>query len=305
MLKTHSVFPGERQGVILSTRRIGCSKTPREGSTIRYNRRQEELRQNVLAWAVLGVLLAILAAVIHLLYHQEFADADIPNDCFAVAAATGETAVPKLVCLTFDDGPSPNTQPILEILAQEKVPATFFVCAQDINREYLPLVRTIAQQGHQVAMHSATHRYAKIYQSPDAFWQDIKTLRQALEPYISLDTLTWLRFPGGSTNTVSHKYGGSSIMKELKAQTEEKGWHWIDWNVCAEDATAAHPDADGILRNIQEDARDLSTCVVLLHDTKATGQTVQALPQIIGWFREEGYTFCTVEQLAELQTTGE
>lgn len=289
----------------MSTRCIGCSKTPREGNIIRYDRRQEALRQNILVWTVLGLLLAVLAAVVHLLYHQEFADTDIPNDCFAAVAATGENALPRLVCLTFDDGPSPNTQPLLDILTQEKVPATFFVCAQEINRDYLPLVRSIVQQGHQVAMHSASHQYAKIYQSPEAFWQDIKDLRQALEPYLSLGDLTWLRFPGGSTNTVSHKYGGSGIMKILKAQTEEKGWHWIDWNVCGEDATAAHPDADRILRNIQEDAKDLSICVVLLHDTKATGQTVQALPQIIQWFREEGYTFCTVAQLAELQTTGE
>lgn len=251
------------------------------------------------------VLLVILVTVVHLLYHQEYAETAIPNDCFAVSASTGETALPKQVCLTFDDGPSSNTQPLLDILAREKVPATFFVCAQDINQEYLPLVRTIRQQGHQVAMHSATHRYATIYRSPEAFWQDIKTLRQALEPYLSLEDLTWLRFPGGSTNTVSHKYGGSGIMKTLKAQTEEKGWHWIDWNVCGEDATASHPDADRILRNIQEDAEDLTTCVVLLHDTKATGETVKALPQIIGWFREKGYTFCTVEQLAELQSSRE
>lgn len=251
------------------------------------------------------MLLVILVTVVHLLYHQEYAETAIPNDCFAVSAATGETALPKQVCLTFDDGPSSNTQPLLDILAREKVPATFFVCAQDINQEYLPLVRTIRQQGHQVAMHSATHRYATIYRSPEAFWQDIKTLRQALEPYLSLEDLTWLRFPGGSTNTVSHKYGGSGIMKTLKVQTEEKGWHWIDWNVCGEDATASHPDADRILRNIQEDAEDLTTCVVLLHDTKATGETVKALPQIIGWFREKGYTFCTVEQLAELQSSRE
>ena len=251
------------------------------------------------------MLLVILVTVVHLLYHQEYAETAIPNDCFAVSAATGETALPKQVCLTFDDGPSSNTQPLLDILAREKVPATFFVCAQDINQEYLPLVRTIRQQGHQVAMHSATHRYATIYLSPEAFWQDIKTLRQALEPYLSLEDLTWLRFPGGSTNTVSHKYGGSGIMKTLKAQTEEKGWHWIDWNVCGEDATASHPDADRILRNIQEDAEDLTPCVVLLHDTKATGETVKALPQIIGWFREKGYTFCTVEQLAELQSSRE
>ena len=81
--------------------------------------------------------------------------------------------------------------------------------------------------------------------------------------------IDWLRFPGGSTNTVSHRYGGNGIMKALKAQAEDKGYHWIDWNVCAEDATASHPDAAQILRNIRRDADGQDTCVVLLHDTKS------------------------------------
>ena len=199
--------------------------------------------------------------------------------------------------LTFDDGPSKNTVPILEILDREQVPATFFVCAQDANERYLPLVADIAAAGHQIALHSATHQYSKIYASTDAFWQDIKALRQALEPYVDVGGIDWLRFPGGSTNTVSHRYGGRGIMKTLKAQAEQKGYHWIDWNVCAEDATASHPDAAQILRNIRRDAEGHDLCVVLLHDTKATGQTVKALPDIIQWFREEGYTFCTVAQM--------
>ena len=203
----------------------------------------------------------------------------------------------SMVALTFDDGPSKNTVPILEILDREQVPATFFVCAQDANERYLPLVADIAAAGHQIALHSATHQYSKIYASTDAFWQDIKALRQALEPYVDVGGIDWLRFPGGSTNTVSHRYGGRGIMKTLKAQAEQKGYHWIDWNVCAEDATASHPDAAQILRNIRRDAEGHDLCVVLLHDTKATSQTVKALPDIIQWFREEGYTFCTVAQM--------
>src|SRR5699024_5378749 len=119
---------------------ISCSKTAREGNVIRYPRPQETWPQKTAAWLTLAVLLVILVTVVHLLYHQEYAETAIPNDCFAVSAATGETALPKQVCLTFDDGPSSNTQPLLDILAREKVPATFFVCAQDINQEYLPLV---------------------------------------------------------------------------------------------------------------------------------------------------------------------
>ena len=220
---------------------------------------------------------------------------------FAPDSTGGGPAPEKWVCLTFDDGPSKNTRPILEILDKEQVPATFFVCAQDANEKYLPLVADIAAAGHQIALHSATHQYSKIYASTDAFWQDIRTLRQALEPYVDVAAIDWLRFPGGSTNTVSHRYGGNGIMKTLKAQAEDKGYHWIDWNVCAEDATASHPDAAQILRNIRRDADGQDTCVVLLHDTKATGQTVKALPDMIAYFREQGYTFCTVAQMDALQ----
>ena len=263
---------------------------------------REERNARLLAGVVLAAMLVLLSGIIHLLYHREYAETDTPNDCFAVSAATGETALPKIVCLTFDDGPSKNTRPILEILDKEQVPATFFVCAQDANEKYLPLVADIAAAGHQIALHSATHQYSKIYAGTDAFWQDIRTLRQALEPYVDVAAIDWLRFPGGSTNTVSHRYGGNGIMKTLKAKAEDKGYHWIDWNVCAEDATASHPDAAQILRNIRRDADGQDTCVVLLHDTKATGQTVKALPDMIAYFREQGYTFCTVAQMDALQS---
>ena len=272
-----------------------------EGLAMRRDADREERNARLLAGVVLAAMLVLLSGIIHLLYHREYAETDTPNDCFAVSAATGETALPKIVCLTFDDGPSKNTRPILEILDKEQVPATFFVCAQDANEKYLPLVADIAAAGHQIALHSATHQYSKIYASTDAFWKDIRTLRQALEPYVDVAAIDWLRFPGGSTNTVSHRYGGNGIMKALKAQAEDKGYHWIDWNVCAEDATASHPDAAQILRNIRRDADGQDTCVVLLHDTKATGQTVKALPDMIAYFREQGYNFCTVAQMDALQ----
>ncbi len=204
----------------------------------------------------------------------------------------------KLVCLTFDDGPSPTTTQVLDILKEEQVPATFFVTAADHNREYLPLIARAVEEGHQIALHTAKHRYQDIYASTEAFWLDIKELRQSICHYVDLSTVTWLRFPGGSTNTVSHKYGGSSIMKDLKEQAREKGYQVIDWNVCAEDAVGGHPTASQILKNIKEDAQDKSVCVVLMHDTAATATTVQALPDIVSWFRSQGFTFCTVEEMA-------
>lgn len=221
----------------------------------------------------------------------------------AAAAPVDGSAAPaeKLVCLTFDDGPSKNTTAILEILEQHQIPATFFVIAAENNQRWLPAIADEVRMGHQIALHSASHEYKKIYQSPTAFWEDIDQLKAQISPYVNVELIDCLRFPGGSTNTVSHKYGGSEIMTTLKAQAEEKGYHWIDWNVCAGDAVGGHPSADKLLQNIQEEAQDRSVCVVLMHDTAMTGTTVEALPRIIDWFQSQGYHFCTVDQMLALR----
>lgn len=264
---------------------------------MRRDAKREEQTGRLLAAVVLAAMLTVLCGIIHQLYHREYAETDTPNDCFTVSAATGENALPKIVCLTFDDGPSKNTTPILEILDREQVPATFFVCAQDANENYMPLVADIAAAGHQIALHSATHQYSKIYASTDAFWQDMKALRQALEPYVDAESIDWLRFPGGSTNTVSHRYGGSDIMKKLKADAESRGFTYVDWNVCAEDSLGGHPSASTIYNNIIREVGDKNTCVVLMHDTNATKNTAAALPDVIRWFKNAGYRFDTVDHL--------
>lgn len=216
-----------------------------------------------------------------------------------VEPANSGSEVPqeKRVFLTFDDGPSPTTDKILEVLAEKNVPATFFVIAAPNNEEYLPTIQKEVEGGHQIALHSCSHEYKEIYDSPAAFWADIKALREKIDPYVDLDTIHWLRFPGGSTNTVSHKYGGSGIMKSLKSQAEEKGYHYVDWNVCADDAIGGHPSAQTVYQNVIKDVGDKTTCVVLMHDTKATKTTAEALPDIIDWFTEHGYHFCKIDEL--------
>ena len=203
----------------------------------------------------------------------------------------------KVVYLTFDDGPSSTTEAVLAILKKEEVPATFFVIAAENNEKYLPLLERTAAEGHMIALHTCTHDYKAIYQSPSAYWQDIDALKEKLSAYVDPQELVWLRFPGGSTNTVSHKYGGSSIMKDLKAQATEKGYHYVDWNVCADDAIGGHPSAEKIYNNVIRDVGDKHRCIVLMHDTKATQNTAAALPDIIRWFKNAGYRFDTVDHL--------
>lgn len=269
------------------------------------DRRQRLFVTGLLISAAIGALLGLFWPLWFPV--QSSCETAVPDDSFAVQTlAMGGAQVPeeegstmRICCLTFDDGPSKYTPQVLEALAQYDAKATFFVTAQDANQDYLHYLTDIEAAGHQIALHSASHAYSRIYSSPENFWLDIKALRGTLAEYVNTESIHWLRFPGGSTNTVSHRYGGRQIMQRLKEQAEEKGYAWIDWNVCAEDATASRPDAAQILRNIQHDAQNQQICVVLMHDTNATRETVKALPDILAWFEKEQYRFLTVQQMAE------
>ena len=232
----------------------------------------------------------------------------LPDESFVSPASASSVETPpepepmskKWVCLTFDDGPSKTTPDVLAALNHAGVKATFFVVATGHNDKYLPLVSEAAAAGHQIALHSASHEYSDIYQSPDAYWKDIGLLKERLSPYLSADGLRYLRFPGGSTNTVSRRYGGKGLMLQLKTEVEQRGWQWVDWNVCAEDAVGGHPSADTIYRNVVRETGEQIHCVVLMHDSATTRTTAEALPDIIRWYTDNGYAFLTVAEALPL-----
>ena len=223
----------------------------------------------------------------------------------AVAASdAGAPVAPSLpekwVCLTFDDGPSKTTPEVLAALDAAGVHGTFFVVATDYNEKYLSLLTQAAAAGHQIALHSASHEYSDIYRSSAAYWKDIALLKQRIAPYVDAESIRYLRFPGGSTNTVSRRYGGKGLMQQLKTEVEQRGWQWVDWNVCAEDAVGGHPSADTIYRNVVRETGEQTHCVVLMHDSATTRTTAEALPDIIQWYTDNGYTFLTVAEALPL-----
>ena len=218
----------------------------------------------------------------------------------AFADNAGSAQPEKWVCLTFDDGPSRTTPAVLTALDAAGVHGTFFVVATGYNEKYLPLLTQAAAAGHQIALHSASHEYSDIYDSSEAYWADIALLKERIAPYVDAESIRYLRFPGGSTNTVSRRYGGRELMKQLKSEVEQKGWQWVDWNVCAEDAVGGHPSADTIYRNVVHETGEQTHCVVLMHDSSSTRTTAEALPDIIQWYADNGYTFLTVAEALPL-----
>ena len=91
-----------------------------------------------------------------------------------------------------------------------------------------------------------------------------------------------------------------ALMPQLKTEVEQRGWQWVDWNVCAEDAVGGHPSADTIYRNVVRETGEQPHCVVLMHDSATTHTTAEALPDIIRWYADNGYTFLTVAEALPL-----
>ena len=62
------------------------------------------------------------------------------------------------VVLTFDDGPHPTLTPkVLDLLAEHRVPATFFVVGAAIRRTTYPLIQRMVREGHSLGTHSYNH----------------------------------------------------------------------------------------------------------------------------------------------------
>ena len=187
----------------------------------------------------------------------------------------------KKVYLTFDDGPSSNTDQILDILKDYDVKATFFVVGKTDERSVKAYQR-IVEEGHTLAMHSYSHKYDEIYESKEAFARDLNSLQE----YLYETTGVWpriYRFPGGSSNTVS-----KVDMQELIEYLTDIGITYFDWNVASGDAVSRTLPAETIVNNCLSGIEKQKERVILMHDASNKGTTIEALPQIIEAIQEQG-----------------
>ena len=191
----------------------------------------------------------------------------------------------KVVYLTFDDGPSANTEKVLDILKKENVKATFFVTGN--NPKYNHLMKRAKEEGHAIGLHTYTHDYSKVYSSEEAYFDDLQNISDLVEKVTGEKTKI-LRFPGGSSNLVSAKYT-KGIMSSLTKRVKEKGYQYFDWNCDSTDAAGNNVPVERLVKNASSGQGEQIN--VLMHDTDAKDTTVEALPQIIKSYRSRGYVF--------------
>ena len=104
---------------------------------------------------------------------------------------------------------------------------------------------------------------------------------------------TIIRFPGGSSNTVSASYN-SGIMSRLAVRVEQEGFSYFDWNVSSGDAAGYTVSSSDIYYNVTGSLRRGRNNVVLMHDTNAKWTTADALQDIINYARGNGYSLLPI-----------
>lgn len=213
-----------------------------------------------------------------------------PKKCF-FSVSNGKQGV---IYLTFDDGPSTkNTSRLLDILKEENVKATFFLIDKT-NTDYL--IKRMYDEGHTIGLHTASHNYKYIYSSTTNFIKDIEKIQEKVAR-ITGEKSSIIRFPGGSSNTVSSFNPG--IMCTLSNMVIEKGYHYFDWNVSSGDAGSGRSKKN-TYRNVTNNLSKNRANVVLMHDIYDS--TVDAVKDIIKYGKDNGYTFEKITMDTEMYT---
>ena len=201
----------------------------------------------------------------------------------------------KMVFLTFDDGSSTTVTPeILKVLKENDVRATFFVTGENIERggqKAKDLIKESFEYGNAIANHSYSHNYKYLYPNRtlnlDNFIQDFnktdELLKDILGPYFSTRVI---RCPGGHMSWKE--------MDKLDNYLNENNMASIDWNALNADAQGKKKNANELVDYAIKTSQGKEIVVLLMHDTYGKEETAKALPEIIKYFKENGYEFKTL-----------
>ncbi|BCL36749.1 polysaccharide deacetylase family protein [Nostoc sp. MS1] len=193
----------------------------------------------------------------------------------------------KVIALTFDDGPWPqSTAQVLDILKQNNIKATFFVVGQNV-KNYPDLLKRVVAEGHTVGNHTWHHWYH--FMNPQVAAYEVANTAKLIYQITGVKT-DLFRPPGGMMNN-----GLVSYAKNNKYAV-------IMWS--SDSADYSRPGVSRLINNVFRPAQPGG--IVLMHDGGGNrSQTIKALPEIISRFRKQGYSFVTVPELLEMQEKNE
>ena len=205
----------------------------------------------------------------------------------------------KVVFLTFDDGIDPTLTPqVMDILKEYGVHATFFHIGYTISQENADILKRQITEGHAIANHSLSHNFNLLYPgrvpNKSQIVSEVDQTNANFQAILGKDFKTRIfRYPGGHMS-----WQGLEATDHALAN---QGIQWIDWNMLCGDAEPAsvRPTTSETMMAYMDGSQqyfpESHVKVVLMHDAAGKELTVQTLPQIIEYFKNQGYTFGVLE----------
>ncbi|TVP59157.1 MAG: polysaccharide deacetylase family protein [Nodularia sp. (in: Bacteria)] len=189
----------------------------------------------------------------------------------------------KVIALTFDDGPWPETtSQVLDILKANNIKGTFFVVGQNV-KNYPNLAKRVVAEGHSIGNHTWHHWYH--YMNPQAATYEV-------------DHTTNLIYQTTGVKTNLFRPPGGIMHNGVAAYARSRKYAIIMWS--SDSLDYSRPTVPNLVNNVFRNAEPGG--IVLLHDGGGNrSQTVKALPEIISRFRQQGYSFVTIPELLTME----
>lgn len=184
------------------------------------------------------------------------------------------------ISITFDDGPVPYTEKVLDLLKEHNAKATFFCIGKQIE-QYPDIFKRIIAEGHTVGNHTFTHSNKTGFFSKQQIIEELELTNGLIERH-SLKKAKFFRPPFGVTNP------------KIAAAVEATGHYVIGWNIRSLDTVIK--DEAHILKRIKN--RLAPGSIILLHDTSQ--KTVNVLEQLLVLLKQNKYEMVTVDHLLNI-----
>ena len=193
----------------------------------------------------------------------------------------------KTAYLTFDDGPSETTTPlILQVLKEENVKASFFMLGSKVEKNP-DIVKQVYNSGNYIANHGYSHQYGSIYDNPQNVLDEYNHTEECIRNALGIQEFKsgLFRFPGGSK-------GGRYSEKKQEAieLLNQNNIAHVDWNALTSDAVGT-PTKESIMQSLIETTQDKTSVVILMHDAQDKILTYETLKDVIEYLKSQGYIF--------------
>lgn len=206
----------------------------------------------------------------------------------------------KVAYLTFDDGPSTNITPkVLDVLKENNIKATFFVCGKNLNSdEAKEILGREADEGNSIGNHSFSHDYYKLYPNEnvdiEAFNKEIQQTDNLIKESIGENFNTRLiRIPNGE---MTRRHLNDKNIQKLINDLKSKDKYSIDWNALTGDAEGEqNKTPEELLRYLKETSKGKEKLIILMHDSAQRQNSLEALPEVIKYLKSQGYEFQTIK----------